>query len=65
LSIKKRTVSSGNTFEKLRIHFKKRKRDRGRARTRKRNNQNEEVIPLIIRRRSKETMAEIHLPMGE
>lgn len=27
--------------------------------------QNEEVIPLVIRKRSKVTMAEIHLPMGE
>lgn len=34
-------------------------------RGRERNHQNEEVIPLVIRNRSKVTMVEIHLPMGE
>lgn len=37
---------------------------RVRATEGERSHQNEEVIPLIIRNRSKVTMAEIHLPVG-
>lgn len=49
--------------------IKKKKRNKEAARMskrgRERNHQNEEVIPLVIRNRSKVTMVEIHLPMGE